>query len=53
PGSYYRIKVPTISKTEWHPFSLASGVAFHHLTFFVASSGDWTRQLYALVADKE
>jgi predicted ferric reductase/Ca2+-binding EF-hand superfamily protein len=53
PGSYYRIKVPAISKTEWHPFSLASGVNSHHLTFFVASSGDWTKALYKIVADEE
>ena len=52
-GSYYRIKVPAISKTEWHPFSLASGVSSHHLTFFVASSGDWTKALYKLVSDEE
>lgn len=53
PGSYYRIKVPAISKTEWHPFSLASGVTSHHLTFFVASSGDWTKQLYKIVSDEQ
>lgn len=52
PGSYYRIKVPAISTTEWHPFSLASGVTSHHLTFFIASSGDWTRELYRIVSDE-
>jgi hypothetical protein len=51
PGSYYRIKVPAISAVEWHPFSLASSVASHHLTFFVASTGDWTKELYRLVSD--
>ena len=40
-GCYYRIKVPEISLVEWHPFSLASSESSHHLTFFVASSGDW------------
>jgi predicted ferric reductase/Ca2+-binding EF-hand superfamily protein len=53
PGSYYRIKVPAISKTEWHPFSLASGASSHHLTFFVGSSGDWTKALYKIVSDEE
>ena len=52
PGSYYRIKVPAISSTEWHPFSLASGVSSHHLTFFVASAGDWTKELYRIVSDE-
>ncbi len=40
-GCYYRIKVPEISALEWHPFSLASSESSHHLTFFVAPSGDW------------
>jgi hypothetical protein len=47
------MKVPSISLTEWHPFSLASSVSSHHLTFFVASTGDWTRALHSLVLDKE
>lgn len=40
-GCYYRVKVPALSLLEWHPFSLASSESSHHLTFFVASSGDW------------
>jgi predicted ferric reductase len=40
-GCYYRVKIPEISLLEWHPFSLASSESSHHLTFFVASSGDW------------
>lgn len=51
PGSYYRIKVPSLSAVEWHPFSLAGGSTSHHLNFFVASSGDWTSALYELVSD--
>mmetsp|Transcript_1774 Transcript_1774/g.2784 ORF Transcript_1774/g.2784 Transcript_1774/m.2784 type:complete len:773 (+) Transcript_1774:196-2514(+) len=51
PGAYYRIKVPSISAVEWHPFSLAGSKSSYHLTFFAASSGDWTRRLYDLVSD--
>ena len=51
PGSYFRIKVGDISLTEWHPFSLAGSVSSHHLTFFVASFGDWTTELYNIVSD--
>ena len=51
PGCFYRIKIPAISCTEWHPFSLAGSVSSHHLTFFVASVGDWTRALYQIVSD--
>jgi predicted ferric reductase len=51
PGSYFRIKVNDISRLEWHPFSLAGSVSSHHLTFFVAATGDWTRELYEIVSD--
>jgi hypothetical protein len=50
PGSYYRIRIPALS-TEWHPFSLAGGTSSHHLYFFIASAGDWTRALHDLVSD--
>lgn len=51
PGSYYRIKVPAISSVEWHPFSLAGSKTSHHLTFFVATAGDWTARLFEIVSD--
>jgi predicted ferric reductase len=51
PGSYFRIKVSDISRVEWHPFSLAGSVSSHHLTFFVASTGDWTKKLFEIVSD--
>ncbi len=51
PGSYYRIKIPALSMHEWHPFSLAGGTTSHHLTFFIASAGDWCRELHKLVSD--
>ena len=50
-GSYYRIKIPALSMNEWHPFSLAGSVSSHQLTFFVASVGDWSRELFQLVSD--
>lgn len=51
PGAYYRIKVPSISPSEWHPFSLAGSMSSHMLTFFISSAGDWTSQLYEIVSD--
>jgi hypothetical protein len=50
-GSYYRIQIPSLSPLEWHPFSLAGSTTSHHLSFFIASSGDWTSRLYQLVSD--
>ena len=51
PGSYYRIKIPALSVYEWHPFSLAGSTSSHHLSFFIASTGDWTKGLHELVKD--
>jgi predicted ferric reductase len=50
-GSYYRIQIPSISSFEWHPFSLAGSKTSHHLSFFIASVGDWTQELYEIVSD--
>jgi predicted ferric reductase len=50
-GAYYRIQIPSLAPLEWHPFSLAGSTTSHHLSFFIASSGDWTRRLYQLVGD--
>ena len=50
-GSYYRIKVPSISLTEWHSFSFAGNSSSNHLKFFIASAGDWTSALHELVSD--
>jgi hypothetical protein len=50
-GSYYRIQIPSLSSLEWHPFSLAGSKTSHHLSFFIASTGDWTRELYELVSN--
>lgn len=53
PGSYYKVKVPSISLTEWHSFSFAGNASSNHLKFFIASSGDWTSALHELVSDSE
>lgn len=49
-GSYYRIKIPALSTTEWHPFSLAGSANSSYLTFLIAPVGDWTRGLLDLVS---
>lgn len=50
-GCYYRIKIPSLSPTEWHPFSLAGNASSNNLTFFIASLGDWTSKLHEIVSD--
>jgi len=50
-GSYYRIKVPALSLTEWHPFSFAGNASSTSAKFFVQNLGDWTKALHKCVSD--
>lgn len=51
PGQYAEIKIPSISQSEWHPFTIASapGTKDHEVTFYIKAAGRWTNQLYDLV----
>jgi respiratory burst oxidase len=53
PGMYAFLKVPTVSRLEWHPFSLTSVPSDEFIEFHCAKSGDWTGRLYDLVQDLE
>lgn len=44
-GQYCELKVPTVSKTQWHPFTIASAPQEAELTLYIKVNGDWTRQL--------
>ncbi|KAF0690165.1 Aste57867_18415 [Aphanomyces stellatus] len=49
PGDIVYLNVPAISKTQWHPFSIAS-TPLHTpglLTVYVKALGHWTTQLHA------
>jgi respiratory burst oxidase len=43
PGMYCRLKVPAISSTEWHSFSIATAPDDPHIGFFIRVCGDWTK----------
>jgi predicted ferric reductase len=45
PGSYYFLKIPGISRTEWHPFSTLSCPGDQSLRFYVKNLGNWTKDL--------
>ncbi len=51
-GQYAEIKVPSISKTEWHPFTIASAPHEAEMTFFIKAVGDWTNALYKAFMDR-
>eukprot|EP00121_Abeoforma_whisleri_P013208 Awhi_evm1s12180 len=49
PGSYAFLKLPAVSNTEWHPFTIASSPTKTTLSFFIKKSGDWTSDLHSLL----
>ncbi|XP_074269286.1 respiratory burst oxidase homolog protein E-like [Silene latifolia] len=44
-GQYIYLQCPTISKFEWHPFSITSAPGDNFLSVHIRSVGDWTREL--------
>mmetsp|Transcript_12 Transcript_12/g.13 ORF Transcript_12/g.13 Transcript_12/m.13 type:complete len:742 (+) Transcript_12:165-2390(+) len=51
PGQYAELKIPSISQSEWHPFTIASAPGKdHEAAFYIKAVGRWTNQLYDLVA---
>ena len=47
-GEYAFLRIPALSKYEWHPFTMCSAPGRDTLTFHVRSSGDWTKGLRTL-----
>lgn len=44
-GQYAFINIPSISKFQWHPFSIASSQNGRFLNFMIKRAGDWTGEL--------
>ena len=42
------LKVPALSRFEWHPFSLTSAPEEDFLSFHIRAAGDWTKGLHSL-----
>ncbi|KAL9604264.1 MAG: hypothetical protein Q9219_000662 [cf. Caloplaca sp. 3 TL-2023] len=45
PGQWLMIKVPTVSSTQWHPFTITSCPFDPYVSIHVRQVGDWTRDL--------
>jgi NADPH oxidase 2 len=45
PGQYIYLKVPKISRFQWHPFTLTSAPEEKILSVHIRVSGDWTAHL--------
>ena len=49
PGDYVFIKIPSIAKTEWHPFTISSSPEQDFIGLHVRAVGTWTNKLYELI----
>jgi predicted ferric reductase len=54
PGQYVYIKVPELSRWQWHPFSICSAPCCPSgvVTLRIRSNGDWTARLFTLLPTK-
>jgi predicted ferric reductase len=48
PGQWIQLKVPAVSRLEWHPMSVASAPGHSSFTVDIKVLGDWTRGLETL-----
>ncbi|KAJ0237534.1 Respiratory burst oxidase protein E [Hirschfeldia incana] len=44
-GQYIFLQCPTISRFEWHPFSITSAPGDEQLSVHIRTQGDWTEEL--------
>ncbi len=51
PGQYVYLKIPSIDKYRWHPFSIASAPESDHLQFYIKVYDDasWSGKLFAMI----
>jgi predicted ferric reductase/Ca2+-binding EF-hand superfamily protein len=47
---YVFIRIPEISRHEWHPFTISSAPQRERLGLHIRALGNWTRELHALIA---
>lgn len=50
PGAFVQCRIPSISRYEWHPFSIVSIQNGSEIGLYIKCSGSWTRKLYDQVS---
>ncbi len=53
PSDYVFLKIPKISKFEWHPFTLTSVPEEKTLSVHIRSAGNWTNAIYQYYKSSE
>lgn len=51
-GQYIEIRVPEISRWEWHPFTIASAPHETETRIYIKRAGSWTSRLYDLFSSR-
>mmetsp|Transcript_15135 Transcript_15135/g.32858 ORF Transcript_15135/g.32858 Transcript_15135/m.32858 type:complete len:592 (-) Transcript_15135:397-2172(-) len=51
-GMYGVLNIPSISRTEWHPFTLTSAPSDEYIEFHFRRVGKWTGKVHDLLAAK-
>ena len=52
PGDYVFLKIPSIAKTEWHPFTISSSPEQDFIGLHIRAVGTWTNKLYELISER-
>ena len=50
PGMYVLVNVPSISRWEWHPFTISSSPFQDYVGLHIKAAGDWTEALQTYVS---
>jgi len=51
-GQYAYLNIPSVSKFQWHPFSIASDESSGTINFVIKNAGDWTGKLIEQLQDE-
>lgn len=51
-GQYIFINCPSVSRLEWHPFTLTSAPEEDMFSVHIRSAGDWTENLIKVFQEK-
>ncbi|KAK1942608.1 Ferric reduction oxidase 3 [Phytophthora citrophthora] len=52
-GQYAFLCIPSISKIQWHPFTISSAPHEDIVSIYIKASGDWTNQLYQVAQNED
>lgn len=50
-GQYVQMRIPMVSRWEYHPISIASAPHEEYMRVFIKSSGDWSSRVYKVAEE--